>query len=53
MTLFKLEGDVDYHIVVQDENGNTMVTEIPCPCCVAGGSPFMESNCIPSWTLGS
>jgi len=40
MTLFKLESDVDYHIVVQDENGNTMVTEIPCPCCVAGGSPF-------------
>ena len=40
MTLFKLETDVDYHIVVQDENGNTMVTEIPCPCCVAGGSPF-------------
>jgi hypothetical protein len=40
MTMFKLETDVDYHIVVQDENGNTMVTEIPCPCCVAGGSPF-------------
>jgi hypothetical protein len=40
MTLYKLESDVDYHIVVQDENGNTMVTEIPCPCCVAGGSPF-------------
>jgi hypothetical protein len=40
MTLYKLETDVDYHIVVQDENGNTMVTEIPCPCCVAGGSPF-------------
>jgi hypothetical protein len=40
MTMYKLETDVDYHIVVQDENGNTMVTEIPCPCCVAGGSPF-------------
>jgi hypothetical protein len=40
MTLYKLETDVDYHIVVQDENGATMVTEIPCPCCVAGGSPF-------------
>src|SRR5206468_1655513 len=22
------------------ENGATMVTEIPCPCCVAGSSPF-------------
>src|SRR5258708_128861 len=40
MAFFKLEADADYHIVVQDENGNTMVTEIPCPCCVAGGSPF-------------
>src|SRR5205814_8288856 len=40
MTMFKLEGDVDYHIVVQDGNGATMVTEIPCPCCVAGSSPF-------------
>ena len=40
MTLYKLEGDVDYHIVVQDDNGNTMVTEIPCPCCVAISSPF-------------
>jgi hypothetical protein len=40
MTMFKLETDVDYHIVVQDENGATMVTEIPCPCCVAVSSPF-------------
>jgi hypothetical protein len=40
MTLYKLETDVDYHIVVQDESGNTMVTEIPCPCCVGAGSPF-------------
>jgi hypothetical protein len=40
MKLYKLESDVDYHIVVQDENGATMVTEIPCPCCVAAGSPF-------------
>src|SRR5207244_12240398 len=22
------------------DNGNTMVTEIPCPCCVAVNSPF-------------
>jgi len=43
MTLYKLESDVDYHIVVQDENGNTMVTEIPCPCCVAAVSPFASA----------
>src|SRR5439155_7617890 len=35
------EGDVDYHIVVQDGVGNTIITEIPCPCC-ASGSPFQS-----------
>jgi len=40
MTLYKLEGDVDYHIVLQDENGATLISEIPCPCCVALSSPF-------------
>ena len=40
MTLYKKETDVDYHIVIQDLAGNTMVTEIPCPCCVGAGSPF-------------
>jgi predicted extracellular nuclease len=40
MTLYKLEGDVDYHIVLQDEHGATLITEIPCPCCVALSSPF-------------
>jgi hypothetical protein len=40
MTLYKKEADVDYHIVIKDLSGNTMVTEIPCPCCVGAGSPF-------------
>ena len=40
MTLFKLEADVDYHIVIQDQNGNTMVTEIPSPACDGAASPF-------------
>src|SRR5207244_3028668 len=34
MTLYKKESDVDYHIVVQDAQGNTIVTEIPSPACV-------------------
>jgi len=41
MTLFKKEDDVDYHIVLQDENGRTMIAEIPSPGCVAGTSPFV------------
>jgi len=40
MTLYKLEDDVDYHMVLQDANGHTIVTEIPCPCCVGVSSPF-------------
>lgn len=40
MTLFKLEDDSDYHIVIQDNTGNTIITEIPCPCCTSQSSPF-------------
>jgi len=41
MTLYKLESDSDYHIVIQDSSGNTMITEIPSPSCVGAGSPFL------------
>jgi len=40
LTLYKLESDSDYHLVMQDASGNTMVTEIPSPTCVGSGSPF-------------
>ena len=40
MTLFKKETDVDYHIVVQDDSGHTIISEIPSPACVAPSSPF-------------
>ena len=36
---YKKEDDVDYHIVVQDGANNTVITEVPCPCCSIG-SPF-------------
>jgi hypothetical protein len=41
LTLFKLESDSDYHLVIQDASGNTMITEIPSPSCVGSGSPFL------------
>ena len=41
LTLFKLESDSDYHLVIQDASGNTMITEIPMPSCVGAGSPFL------------
>ena len=41
LTLFKLESDSDYHLVIQDASGNTMITEIPAPSCVGSTSPFL------------
>lgn len=40
LTKYKLESDSDYHLVIQDANGNTMIAEIPDPACVGAGSPF-------------
>lgn len=34
------EGDSDYHLVIQDSAGRTMIVEIPAPNCVGAGSPF-------------
>src|SRR5438270_12720516 len=42
MTKFRLENDSDYHIVISDAAGNTMITEIPLPSCVGAGSPFLS-----------
>ncbi|HEV7674023.1 MAG TPA: alkaline phosphatase family protein, partial [Candidatus Angelobacter sp.] len=40
LTLFKLESDSDYHLILQDASGLTMIAEIPSPTCVGAGSPF-------------
>ena len=40
---YKLEDDSDYHIVIKDDAGNTIITEIPFPGCVGSGSPFAAS----------
>jgi hypothetical protein len=37
---YKLESDSDYHLILEDESGNTMVAEIPSPDCVGPTSPF-------------
>jgi hypothetical protein len=45
LTDYKLEtgstDDSDYHLVLMDEQGNTMVAEIPSLSCVAAGSRFV------------
>jgi hypothetical protein len=40
LTKYKLESDSDYHLVLSDSAGNTMIAEIPLPSCVGSGSPF-------------
>lgn len=37
---YKLESDSDYHLVLTDSQGRTMIAEIPDPACVGSGSPF-------------
>lgn len=37
---YKLESDSDYHLVLQDGSGNTLIAEIPSPNCVGTGSIF-------------
>ena len=36
---YKLENDSDYHMVIKDAAGNTMIAELVDPACVSGG-PF-------------
>ena len=42
LTKYKLEGDSDYHLVIADSSGRTMIVEIPSPSCVGAGSPFFS-----------
>jgi hypothetical protein len=43
LTEYKLEADSDYHLVLSDGSGHTMIAEIPDPACVAAGSPLLSS----------
>jgi len=40
---YKLETDSDYHLVLSDGGGHTMIAEIPDPPCVGSGSPLAAS----------
>jgi hypothetical protein len=40
LTQYKLEADSDYHLVLSDGAGHTMISEIPDPACVGAGSPL-------------
>lgn len=38
---YKQEADSDFHLVLADAQGHTMVAEIPSPACTAPSSPFL------------
>jgi hypothetical protein len=40
---YKLEADSDYHLVLDDKAGHTMIGEIPDPACVGSTSPLLSS----------
>ncbi len=42
LTVYKIEQDSDYHLVLTDGQGHTMITEIPDPACVGSGSPLLN-----------
>jgi len=41
-TAYAPEADSDYHLAVDDEQGRTMIVEIPSPDCVGTQSPFLS-----------
>jgi hypothetical protein len=43
LTQYKLEADSDYHLVLTDGSGHTMISEIPDPACVGATSPLTSS----------
>jgi hypothetical protein len=43
LTEYKLETDSDFHLVLSDGAGHTMIAEIPDPACVGTGSPLASS----------
>lgn len=40
LTKYVRESDSDYHLVIQDTSGRTMIIELPASNCVGVGSPF-------------
>jgi len=41
LTEYKLENDSDYHLILADTSGKTMIVEIPDPACVGSSSPLL------------
>lgn len=44
LTQYKIEADSDYHLVLSDGAGHTMIGEILDPSCVGSASPLRGSS---------
>ena len=42
LTEYKLEADSDYHLILSDSSGDTMISEIPSPACVGSSSRLLS-----------
>lgn len=42
LTEYKLEADSDYHLILSDGTGDTMIAEIPSPACVGSSSVLLS-----------
>lgn len=42
LTEYKLEPDSDYHLILSDGSGNTMISEIASPACVGSSSVLLS-----------
>ncbi|HEX4203641.1 MAG TPA: hypothetical protein VHZ51_05490 [Ktedonobacteraceae bacterium] len=42
LTQYKLESDSNYHLILQDSSGKTMIAEISDPACVGSSSPLLS-----------
>jgi hypothetical protein len=42
LTEYRLEADSDYHLILSDGSGNTMISEIASPACVGSSSRLLS-----------
>jgi len=42
LTEYKLEADSDYHLILSDGSGHTMISEVPSPSCVGSSSRLLS-----------
>jgi hypothetical protein len=43
LTLYKLDPDSDYQLILEDARGRTIIAKVVCPCCVGAQSPFLSA----------